>query len=200
MVFEEESNHIVEKAKDGVRKSKKDSKLSKRIWDRANSKIGLLIIGWLMTGVLGVLFQYSQKYFEWKRQVQLDSVKLHLEMMRDCLKGSYSTQVFVAEAYEWKKLLTENQSIDQNEFKKLRERLSDLQNRRYSQHAKVQAIFIYFKEAETLLGLFETYNEKTSDYFRDIESLARLFQEYCSKSDRRVRKGLAITHLHLDLQ
>ena len=185
MVSEEQINHIAEKVENGLRKSLKgDSKPSKTIWDRVNSKIGLLIIGWLMTGVLGVMFQYTQKYFEWKRQVQFDNVKLHLEMMRDCFKECFLTQVFISEAYEWKKLLTEKKSIGQSEYQRLRERFSDLQNRRYSQHAKVQGIFIYSQDVETLSGLFGAYIDKTSGYFKDIENLGYLFQEYYSKLDR----------------
>ena len=87
MLSKEEKDKIIEKAKfeNDIKKSL-DFEQKQRKFSWLNSKLSLLLIGAVITGVLVPWFQYTQKSIEWKRQNRYDSISYRLDMMRDCVK------------------------------------------------------------------------------------------------------------------
>src|ERR1051325_11030873 len=80
------------------------------------SKIGLLLIGSVLSGILVPIFQYTQETIKWKRQNRYENVKYRLGMMRDGMKEFVYVHAFNAEAYERIRPFADNPKVVKQDF------------------------------------------------------------------------------------
>ena len=189
MLSEEEKAHIVEKIKfeAEIRKNISGPQKSSKASSWLNSKIGLLLVGSLITGLLVPWFQFTQKTIEWKRQNQFDRVNYKLDMMRDCLKNFVLLQAYRAEAYERLQPFLVKASLTAADYADFKKQFIALQNKYFSQNAKVTSLIISFtamdkgkKDSERLRQLFQDYIRDSTLYMRDIDNLVK--QKYCASN------------------
>lgn len=169
MLSEEEKTRIIEKVRfeNEIRKElTTPDEPKKASW--LNSKLSLLLIGSLITGILVPWFQYTHKTIEWKRQNEFENINFRLEMMRECLKEFVYLSVYTAEAYERIKPFMDMVSLTPNDYMKFEDQYIDLQNRRFRQSAKVTSSIIYFKDANIIKRLFRDYVNNANDHLRDL--------------------------------
>ncbi|HET6670519.1 MAG TPA: hypothetical protein VFH15_09825 [Pyrinomonadaceae bacterium] len=186
MLTEEEKNRIVERVqfeaqirKDIQPAATDDNKPSKLRW--LDSKLGILLIGSLLTGVLVPVFQYTQETIKWKRQNRYENVKYRLGMMRDGMKEFVFVHAFNAEAYERIRPFAESQVVQKKDFETYFSQHVEMQNRRFQQNAKFASLLIYFPEKDRA-NLRETYN----DYLTSV-------QTYMGKLERTVQIRYALS-------
>jgi len=191
VLSEEEKAHIVEKIKfeAEVRKSLQKPCKSGKAFSWLNSKIGLLLVGSLITGLLVPWFQFTQKTIEWKRQNQFDRVNYKLDMMRDCLKNFVLLQAYRAEAYERLQPFVVKAILTASDYADFKKQFITLQNKYFSQNAKVTSLIIAFtamdkgnEASERLRQLFQDYIRDSTLYMRDIDDLVK--QKYCASNSR----------------
>jgi hypothetical protein len=140
------------------------------------SKIGLLLIGSVLSGILVPLFQYTQETIKWKRQNRYENVKYQLGMMRDGMKEFVMIHAFNAEAYERIRPFAENTTVNAKDFETYASQHLDMQNRRFQQNARFAAFLIYFPE-NGRGNLRETYNDylgAVQDYMGNLEKLVQV--------------------------
>ena len=176
MLSEEEKERIIERAKfeaDIKEQLGDESKPCESLWERLNSKIAILIIGALITGILVPWLQYTQRALEWGRQIRYDNIKFQLEAMRNCLREFVHVSVFVSEAYEWMNYVKEKEYTTDEDYARFMELFTDMQSNRYKQNAKVRSLLIYFPDTKVIVEMLSEHVRKTSDCLRCIESLIR---------------------------
>ena len=137
------------------------------------SKLGLLVIGSIISSLLVPWLQYTQRNFEWKRQNQFENTKYRLDRMRECLTEFVALEALVAEGYEQARPLLLKSAVTGAEGKLFEERFLDLQNRRFRQNAKVVSLMIHFRNAQELTDLFQDYLVISSEYFHALEKAGR---------------------------
>lgn len=142
-----------------------------------NSKLFLLLIGSLMTGILVPWFQYFQEKLEWKRQNQYSDINFKIEMMRDSLKEFVYLSTYAAEAYEISVTFFEITPSTPSIYEGFEQRYIDLQNRRFKQTAKVRSLLIYFESADILERSFSKYVNILNQFMKDVPHLAQI--QYC---------------------
>ena len=189
MLPEEEKSNIMEKVKFEleIKKSLSTPEEDKNSsW--INSKIGLLLIGSLITGILVPWFQFTQKTIEWKRQNRFDSVNYKLEMMRDCVRNFVILQAYRAEAYERVQPYLLKASLTKDDYNVFKNQYIELQNKNFAQNAKVTSLIVAFTamnksqdERRASLGvLFENYIHNSTLYMRDIDRSIQ--NKYCKSN------------------
>ncbi len=184
MLSEEEKNRIVERVQfeTQVRKEvqsagKDEQKPAKYAW--LETKLGLLLIGSLLSGILVPLFQYTQETIKWKRQNRYENVKYRLGMMREGMKEFVYVHAFNAEAYERIRPFVDNPNVEKKDFDNYSSQHIEMQNRRFQQNAKFAAYLIYFPEKDRG-GLRETYNDyltSVQTYMGQLERMVQLRYE-----------------------
>ncbi|MCK5200480.1 MAG: hypothetical protein KAR21_19125 [Spirochaetales bacterium] len=190
MLSEEEKRCIIEKVQfeNSMRKElttpDKPKKLS---W--LNSKLSLLLIGALITGILVPWFQYTYKTIEWKRQNEFENINFRLGMMRESLKEFVYLTVYTAEAYERIKPFMDTVSLTPNDYEKFEEHFINLQNRRFRQNAKVTSLIIYFEDSIIMKRLFRDYVNNASDHLSDLR---RFVQSKNKDSNKEILEKLRI--------
>jgi hypothetical protein len=130
-------------------------------------------------------FQFTQKTIEWKRQNQFDRVNYKLDMMRDCLKNFVLLQAYRAEAYERLQPFLVKASLTAEDYADFKKQFIALQNKYFSQNARVTSLIIAFtamdkgdEDSERLRPLFLNYIRDSTLYMRDIDNLVK--QKYCA--------------------
>jgi len=151
-------------------KQEDDEKEKSKWWQ---SKLGLLVIGSIISSLLVPWLQYTQRNFEWKRQNQFENTKYRLDRMRECLTEFVLLEALAAEGYEQARPLLLKSSVTGTEGKVFEEQLIDLQNRRFRQNAKVVSLMIHFRDTRELNDLFQEYLVASSEYFRTLEESGR---------------------------
>jgi len=180
MLSDEEKTHIVEKVQFENDIRKKLSQGEKISWKTLlNHKISLLIIGFLLTGVLGTWFQHRQKESEWKARNRYDNINFRLGMMRDCLKEFTYLSSYVSEAEERLERFMELATLPDKDYEEFTQNYVELQNRRFRQNAKLSSLVIYFRD-DNLLTSFDVYLKKFTDYFTDLKSIAKI--KHCTSN------------------
>jgi hypothetical protein len=186
MLSEEEKTRIIEKVRfeNEIRKElTTPDKRKKFSW--LNSKLSLLLIGSLITGILVPWLQYTHNTIEWKRQNEFDNTNFRLEMTRECLKEFVYLSVYTAEAYERIEAIIETESLTPNDYTKFEEQLIDIQNRRFQQNAKVTSLIIYFEDANIIKRLFRDYANNANDYLKDLRDFVQIKQKATNEADMR---------------
>lgn len=186
MLTEEQKDRIVEKVKfeNEVRKSLNPEPRTKRFsW--LNSKLALLLIGAVMSGILVPWFQYTQKSIEWKRQNRYDSISYRLDMMRDCVKEFVYLQAIRAEGFERVQPHIVKTVLDKSDYESFKEQFIALQNKHFAQNAKVTSLIISFTSmnenmtaAGNLNALFEKNIRYSTLYMRNLDDYVK--SKYCS--------------------
>jgi hypothetical protein len=186
MLSQEEKDKIIERIQfeTEVRKEvqsagTEEKKPAKHAW--LESKLILLLVGSLLSGILVPLFQYTQETIKWKRQNRYENVKFRLGMMRDGMKEFVYVHAFNAEAYERIRPFVDNPNVERKDFDSYNTQHIEMQNRRFQQNAKFAAFLIYFPEQERG-NLRESYN----DYLTSV-------QTYMGQLERVVQIRYALT-------
>lgn len=152
MLTDEEKESIIERVKFENQLRKEafggDEKSSSSSFSWIESKLGLLIIAALISGVLVPLFQFSQETIKWSRQNRYDNLKHRLEMTRNSMKELTLAHAFAAEAYERSRTLINSENIDKEALKKYKNQMLEMHNRRFKQNAKFVSLLSYFPEDE----------------------------------------------------
>jgi hypothetical protein len=151
--------------------AKDNDKDKPRTW--WETKLGLLVIGSVISGLLVPWLQYTQKSVEWKRQNQFQNTQHRLEQMRECLTNFALLWAYVGEGYERARPLLLDTAVGKDAQQKFEQQFIELQNQRFRQNAKVVSLFIYFDEAEELRNRFQEFLVQSAQYFRDLESVVR---------------------------
>ncbi len=117
----------------------------KNKWAWVETKIGLLVIGAVVSGVLVPVFQYTQERVKWRQQNNYNSLVLQLTSMRESLKQFIAVQALSAELYELGlDVLQAPGVIAAPMLEQWRKDLRELQKRRIAQNAAFAASMFYF--------------------------------------------------------
>jgi hypothetical protein len=118
-------------------------------WAWLESKLGLLVIGAIVSGVLVPVFQYTQERVKWHQQNRYNSLVLQLTNMRESLKQFIAVQALSAELYELglDVLQARGGAITETQVEQWRKDLRALQQRRIAQNAAFAASVFYFPPA-----------------------------------------------------
>jgi len=170
MLSDKEKERIIEKVQfeNAVKKELSPTVEPKR-YGWIESKIALLLIGALLTGVLVPTFQYTQKRWEWKRQNHFANLTFKLNVMRDCLREFNYLSAFAPEAYERIKPIVKGKKLTSKEYENLEHQYVNLQNRRFVQNAKITSLIVHFKDTKDFQKLLENeYFNAFNLYMRDM--------------------------------
>jgi len=170
MLSDDEKNHIVERVQfeNALRKEVSESSEPKKFaW--LESKITLLIVGALLTGVLVPTFQYTQKLWEVKRQNQFNNLTFTLTAMRDCLREFTYLTALSAEARQRAEPLFKHTDLTKREYDSFEHDYIELQIRRCTQTAKVISLMSYFRDNQEITLPFEqNYSTAVGNYMQHI--------------------------------
>jgi len=164
----EDKNQIIERLRleselrKELQSEQAPQKRSRFAW--LESKIGILFVGALVSGILVPIFQYTQETIKWKRQNRYENVKYRVGVMRDALKEFVFVHEFIAEAYEQARPLVENPIVTQKDIDDYNRQQFELQTKRFQQNAKFASLVIYFPETKRG-NLRQTYN----DYLAEVQ-------------------------------
>lgn len=189
MISDEEKARIVERVQfeNQIRKElagdeKKEPKRSRWLW--LESKLGLLIIAALISGILVPLFQFTQETIKWTRQNRYDNVKYRLEMIRNGMKELTLVHAFVAEAYERTRSFINSETLENKAIDSYRNQMVEMHNRRFVQNAKFAAFLSYFPEKvrEAVRESFQQYLSSTQALMMLLDNKVALRQETSQSS------------------
>jgi len=115
-------------------------------WAWLDSKLGLLLIGAVISGVLVPTFQFTQEEIRWHRQNRYESLERQLDSMRESLKQFIAVQALSAELYDLglAVLETPTTTADPQRLEQWRKDFRALQARRVQQNAAFAATVFYF--------------------------------------------------------
>lgn len=118
-------------------------------WAWLDSKLALLIIGAMISGVLVPRFQFTQEEINWQRQNRYNTLERQLGSIRDSLKQFIAVQGISAELYDLglELLDTESVALRQARLEEWRKDFRDLRARRVKQNAAFAATVFYFPAA-----------------------------------------------------
>jgi hypothetical protein len=187
VIPEVERTKIVERlrAENEIRKELSESEgVNKSRWSWIESKLGLLIIGAVLTGVLIPTFQATQETFKWYRQNKYDNLKYRLDSARLAMKELTITHAFVAEAFERTKTVSVDDSKNGDSMKKYKAQTTEMNNRRFRQNAAfVGALgLIEEKDRDVVQELFNQYLSSVQQLLFVCESIAEIRMRYQSGS------------------
>jgi hypothetical protein len=135
------------------------------------SKLGLVIIGFLLTGVLVPVLQYVHETIKWERQNRYENNKYRLGLMRQCLTELVLLSAFTSEAYlKAEPLLAQAKRLDLKERAQYVTQRIELQNRRFQQNAKVSALFVHFQSKDALDKEFRQYLKVVFGYMAALDA------------------------------
>ena len=157
MLTEDEKKHIVEKVK--FESEVKQEATGFSWFTFLNSKLALLFVGAILTGILVPSFQHLQEKREWRRQNLWANTNFRLEKMRACLREVTYLHAYGGEGYEMVEPFLETNSLDHDDYEAFEQQLLDLQKKRFRQNATVQSLIIYYSNASDLDKLFKAYKQ-----------------------------------------
>ena len=157
MLTDDEKKHIVEKVK--FESEVKQQATGFSWFTLLNSKLALLFVGAILTGILVPSFQHLQEKREWRRRTLWANTEFRLEKMRACLREVTYLHAYGGEAYEMVEPFLETNSLDHDDYEAFEQQFLDLQKRRFRQNATVQSIIIYYSNASDLDKLFKAYKQ-----------------------------------------
>ena len=115
-------------------------------WAWLDSKLALLIIGAVISGVLVPRFQFTQEKINWKRQNRYNTLERQLGSIRDSLKQFIAVQGISSELYDLGLELidTDSGALRQSRLEDWRKDFHTLRARRVQQNAAFAATVFYF--------------------------------------------------------
>jgi hypothetical protein len=178
MISDEDRVKIVERirAENEIRREladcDADGKKSRWFW--IESKLGLLVIGALLTGVLVPTFQATQETIKWARQNRYDNLKYRIEAARSAMKELTITHAYVAEACERVKVFTVYKSEDDKNKEEYKSQFLEMHNRRFQQNARFVGTLglIDEKDREVIQNLFNDYLSSVQQLVTTLEMIA----------------------------
>ena len=172
MLTDDEKARLVERVQfeQEVKKTLEPSKGSSP-WGFLESKLGLVVVGFLLTGVLVPGLQSLQESIKWQRQNRYENMKYRLGLMRQCMAEFVLLSAFTSEAYlKAEPLLGRTTPLDSKEQAQYLAQRIELQNRRFQQNAKVSALFVHFKAKDDLDRDFNAYLKVVSQYMAALDA------------------------------
>ena len=163
-------------------------------WAWLESKIGLLLIGAVISGVLVPTFQFTQEEIKWHRQNRYDSLERQLGSLRESLKQFIAVQALSAELYDLGLAVLDKPSarVD-TQLEQWRKDFRALQARRIQQNAAFAATLFYFP-AESQQPIRAAWN----DLMRPSQQLQTLVGDLLEES--RTGEGKKATANEVALQ
>ena len=182
MLTEEQKAVIIERLQfeKQIRKELQDSSEDKQPkFGWLQSKLGLLLMGGLLTGILVPMFQYTQETVNWKRQNRFENTKYRLTMMRDGLKEFVFAHAYVAEAYERARPFLDDPTVTKKDFELYKSQKLDMQNRRFQQNAKFASFLIYFsdKYKGQIRKAYNDYLRRVEQYLNTLQAISEIRYE-----------------------
>lgn len=174
MISDKDRAKIVERirAENEIRKelaeSEEDGKKNRWAW--VESKLSILIIGAILTGVLIPTFQVTQETIKWTRQNRYDNLKYRIDSARSAMKELTITHAFVAEAFERVKIVSadDSGSKDREEYKS---QIVEMHNRRFQQNAKFVGALGLIEENDR-----EVIQQSFNEYLSSVQQLVSVFE------------------------
>lgn len=158
------------------------------------SKLGLLVIGALLTGVLIPLFQATQETLKWTRQNRYDNLKYRLDSVRSAMKELTLTHAFVAEAFERARLVRMDAPVSAQALKQYRLQILDMHNRRFQQNARFVGSLDLLDDTDRE-GIQLTFNE----YVSAVQQFNNVTEELVSLSSANDKKALTLQNAQVSL-
>lgn len=182
MLTPDEKERIIERVKfeEKIRGELGDTDKRPSSW--WNSKIALLLVGSLITGILVPWFQFIQNRLEWHRQNSFEYTQFRLTTARDCLREFVSLQVYLPEALERMQLLKETLPVESVDAAQLMEEFVELRVRLSQQNAKVLSLIMHFDKAEAIRSDYQDHVALTSVSLNKVGGLVSAVYR-ASKSD-----------------
>jgi CheY-like chemotaxis protein len=169
MLTDEEKQHILDRTQYEIQIRKELASEDKRApW--FESKLGILLLGFVLTGILVPILQYAQETIKWKRQNHFDNVKYGLTNMRDALKDFASEWAYTAEAYRQAMSYRQRKEISAADLAKFQTDETALESRIYQQHARVVAALEFFPERDEVSSALEAFQLAASDYYAALRA------------------------------
>jgi len=150
MLTPEEKERIVERIEFEEQLRKKLAGSDSPPPSKWNSKIRLLLVGSLITGVLVPCFQFFQSKLEWHRQNAFEHTQFRLTTARDCLREFAAVQAYAPQLLDRVRVLGETMPVQPAEAERLLEDYVQLRAKLGQQSANVLALIMYFDEAEAI--------------------------------------------------
>jgi len=150
-------------------------------WQLLNSGIGLLVVGFLLTGILVPIFQYTSKIFESRRLDRFETLTARIQVMRESHRDLVGTSVSPSEAYERVKPFLSPLSIKEKDLSEYRKEMFEINARRFAQNARVSASLAHFDEAirSKATEVAERYFGLQTAFFSTLDNIA--IRRYCNK-------------------
>jgi len=171
MLTQDEKEHIIERVKFEEKIRCEFGHEVKRPISWWNSKIALLLIGSLITGVLVPWFQFIQNRLEWRQQNAFEHTQFRLENARNCLREFVILQVSIEQILGYPHSQRETIQIETNQAGQLIINFVELKKELLEQSARVLPLFMYFNEAETIHSDYQNYVTLMSVYLNKVSQL-----------------------------
>lgn len=146
----------------------------KTFWAVFESKLGLLIIASLISGILIPLFQYTQESIKWSRQNRYDNLLYRLKMVRNSMNEMTLVHTFNAETYERSHLLLFDETTDSKNIAEHKKKIVEMNHRRFRQNAKFDAALIHFpdKKRKEINNAFQLYLSSSQAFINLLQQTA----------------------------
>jgi hypothetical protein len=181
MLADEEKRQILERAQ-YEREVRKQLEPEPKPASWVESKLGLLLIGFLLTGVIVPVLQYAQETIKWKRQNHFDNVKYNLTGMRDALKDFTSEWAYTAGTFQNAASYLERKDVSAADIAKFAAAETELETKVYQQHARVVASLEYFPDRAKVGIALEAFRVAAAAYYAALrKNVARSGQDDIEK-------------------
>lgn len=158
----------------------------KSSWAWLESKLALLIIGAIISGVLVPTFQYTQEKITWHRQNRYNSLERQLGSIRESLKQFIAVQALSAELYDFGLKIIDTRRTNQSyaRLDEWRKEFHTIQSRRVQQNsAFVATVFYYSPQSQ------ESIRKAWSDLMLPSQQLQTLVGELLDEGRRHAHPG-----------
>lgn len=164
-------------------------------WAWLESKLGLLVIGAIFSGVLVPVFQYTQERVKWHQQNRYNALVLQTTNMRESLKQFITVQALSAAMYDigLDVLLNRNGTTTAEQLAQWRKDLRALQQKRIEQNSAFAASVFYFP-AGSQAPIRESWNELLKHSERMQEPIYTML-EWDPKSSHVLDRNKLVTAL-----
>lgn len=139
---------------------------NKGIMQLLQSKIGLLVLGAIITGVLVPIFQASQETIKWARQNRYDNLKFKTDAIRHSIRELSNTHSYIAESSVRLKSIITNSSNKNEYLTTVSREFTETQSRRLHQNAVFIGTLSFIRdgEREIIRELFNEYLSAIEQY------------------------------------
>jgi hypothetical protein len=161
-------------------------------WAWLDSKLALLIIGAVISGVLVPRFQFTQEKINWQRQNRYNTLERHLGSIRDSLKQFIAVQGLSAELYDVGLELvdTDSAALRQTQMEDWRKDFRALRARRVQQNGAFAATVFYFPE-ESRDSIRKAWNDLLLPAQKLETLVGDLLNDVAEGSEGKLRKRLS---------